>query len=107
MRSSKSTRPRSQTKVHTDEADIMLLIQLLADMKMKLALEDYAGKTRGQLLPLVAIFHDSLRKNEEFCATLREAMHPEDWEEMLRTADAASGGGVACAVDLLAGVDGN
>ncbi|RPD55652.1 hypothetical protein L227DRAFT_554503 [Lentinus tigrinus ALCF2SS1-6] len=80
-----STRPQTRAKVLTDQEDILNLIRVLVERKMKLSFGDYAGKTRGQLLPLVATFHDSFRGDVGFCASLKEAMYAEDWEEMLRT----------------------
>ena len=80
-----STRPQTKAKVRTDEQDIILLIQFLAERKDKLALTEYKGKTRDELLRYVATFYDHFKEEEGVCAALEAAMHADDWNQMLVT----------------------
>ena len=50
---------------------------------MKVEFDQYAGKTRVELLRMAVTFHSKFQNDSDLVQTLQSIMYPQHWEEML------------------------
>jgi hypothetical protein len=75
-----STRPKTIAKNAVDAEDIRYMIRWLAENDLKIGFDQYAGKTRDELFPLVREFRNKFAYDEGLMAALRAALAGGDWD---------------------------
>ena len=75
-----STRPKTIAKNDADTKDILYMIRWLAENDLKIGFDQYAGKTRDELVPLVQEFRNKFAYDESLMAALRAALAEGDWD---------------------------
>ena len=75
-----STRPKTIVKNDVDAKDIWYMIRWLAENDLKIEFDQYAGKTRDELLPLLREFRNKFAYDEGLMAELRAALAGDDWD---------------------------
>ena len=74
-----STRPKTKQKNTADAADMEWMITWLANNDLRIRFEEYAGKTKEELLPLLRKYRDKFAAKETLMAKLK-AVLGDDWE---------------------------
>jgi len=74
-----STRPKTKEKNPTDAADIEWMILWLANNDLKIRFEQYAGKTKEGLLPLIRKYRDKFAGKDNLMVALK-AVLGDDWD---------------------------
>ncbi|KAJ7475964.1 hypothetical protein FB451DRAFT_1366594 [Mycena latifolia] len=76
-----STRPKTVLKTESDESDLHWLVHWLAANGLTIDFDNYAGKTKEELLRIVRLYKsESAHKyGVNFQDTLRMAIKPNDW----------------------------
>ena len=77
-----STRPKTVLKNKSDQKDISYLLNWLANKEMKIAFEDYKGKTKDELLVYVRNYRDKFRDDVELIEVLKSVMEPDEWKSL-------------------------
>ena len=75
-----STRPKTVAKNAADAEDIRYMIRWLAENDLKIEFDQYAGKTRDELVPFVREFRNKFADDECLMAALRVALAGGDWD---------------------------
>ena len=75
-----STRPKTVAKNDADTKDIWYMIRWLAENDLEIGFDQYAGKTRDELVPLVQEFRNKFAYDESLMAALRAALAESDWD---------------------------
>lgn len=73
-------RPKTVAKNAVDAEDIRYMIRWLAENDLKIEFDQYAGKTRDELVPLVREFRNKFADDESLMAALRAALGRGDWD---------------------------
>ena len=74
-----STRPKTKEKNAADAADIEWMIIWLAGNNLKIRFEEYAGKTKEDLLPLIRKYRDKFKNKENLMVALKVVLG-DDWD---------------------------
>jgi len=74
-----STRPKTKRKNATDAADMGWMINWLANNDLRIRFEQYAGKTKEELLPLIRKYRDKFADQEDLMVELK-AVLGDDWD---------------------------
>ena len=75
-----STRPKTVTKNAVDANDVWYMIRWLAENDLKIGFDQYSGKNRDELVPLVQELRNKFADDESLMAALRAALAEGDWD---------------------------
>lgn len=80
---SKSTRPKTISKILSDKRDLDYLVSWLAENNMTIEFEQYRGKTRDELMKFVCRYWLAVQEDEVVAQDLKKAMKERDRELLL------------------------
>ncbi|KAI1791230.1 hypothetical protein LXA43DRAFT_447237 [Ganoderma leucocontextum] len=78
----RETAAQGLKKASSDREDIRYIIPWLSQRGLRIGFNDYVGKTKAELLPMVRMYHDHYIQDKDHITCLRSIM-PDDWDDML------------------------